>query len=320
VTDQLDLWPEDAPGGRFVWSVTRAKRLQTCRRRYFLQHYGSRGGGKSDAPPQVRDVYVLKHLRNRHMWVGEVVHEMVELALGAWRRGDSVPVEALVERGTRRMRAQYAESMQGVYRDRPRHAYGLVEHEYRDDISREEWQAQRDRMERCLRNFFELDLTASIRASPAWRWLALETTGSYGVDGNSVLVRPDFALRRQDDSVAIIDWKTGAAYPEDEWLQMAAYGIFAQRAWGLDQEPLVGTIAYLDDGQTRDIPIEATDLARVEGAIRDSIREMRKLSALAPPEGELDPPAFPKTGDRGACRRCAFRRACDRLAEATSPR
>ena len=318
MSDQLDLWPEDAPGGRFVWSVSRAKRLRDCARRYFLQHYGSRGGGKPGAPAEVRDVYVLKHLRNRHMWVGEVVHEMVELALGAWRRGDEVPVEALVERGTRRMRAQYAESMQGVYRERPRQACGLTEHEYRDNISRDEWQAQRDRMERCLRNFFELELTASIRETPTWRWLALETTGSFDVDGTSVLVRPDFALRRDDDSVAIIDWKTGGAYPDDEWLQMAAYGVFARRAWGLGGARMVGTIAYLDDGETRELPIEEADLVRVQEVIRESIREMRRLSAAAPPEG-LDPDAFPKTEDRATCARCTFRRTCGRLAEAPAP-
>ena len=129
---------------------------------------------------------------------------------------------------------------------------------------------------------------------------------------------PDFALRHDDDSVAIIDWKTGGAYPDDEWLQMAAYGVYARRAWGLGSEPMTGTIVYLDDGQTRDIPIEDADLARVEETIRDSIREMRKLSVLAP-DGNLDPESFPKTDDLASCQRCTFRRTCGRLADPPSP-
>ena len=40
----------------------------------------------------------------------------------------SSTIEGLIERGVRTMRAQYAESLQGMYRERPRFACGLIEH------------------------------------------------------------------------------------------------------------------------------------------------------------------------------------------------
>ncbi len=198
MTDQLHLWPEDQPGDRFKWSISRDKRLRDCARKYYLQHYASRGGWHANAAADVRQLHILKHLQNRFMWVGGVVHAMIELALTGWRRGETVPVEALVERGTRRMRAQYAESIQGVYRQHPAAACGLVEHEYTEDVSRDEWKTMRDRMERCLRTFFGLSLTRTIRETPPWRWLALESMGSFDIDGATVLVKADFACRNTD--------------------------------------------------------------------------------------------------------------------------
>ncbi|OGQ89156.1 MAG: hypothetical protein A2289_17420 [Deltaproteobacteria bacterium RIFOXYA12_FULL_58_15] len=311
MSDQLDLWPEDAPGGRIAWSVSRHKRLGDCLRKYYLQHYGSRGGSKPDAPAEVRDVYMLKHLRSRHMWVGEVVHEMAELALSAWRRGDTVPVAALVERGTRRMRAQYADSVQRFYRDRPRYVRGLMEHEYDDTVSREEWRAQHDRMERCLHTFFDLEITATIRETPVWQWLALESFGSFDVDGTTVMVKPDFAWRADNDRIVIVDWKTGKPRPNDEWLQMAVYGLFARSAWGLRTEILDCRPVYLDTGEISMFQLSDDDLRTALDEIRVSVKEMKRLAALVV-DGDLDPEAFPKTDDVSYCNHCNFRRVCVR--------
>ncbi len=311
MSEQLHLWPEETAGGRIAWSLSRDKRLRDCLRKYYLQHYLSRAGGKPTATPLGRELYLLKYLRNRHMWVGEVVHELIELAVGAWRRGDSVPPEALVERGTRRMRAQYAESVQGLYRERPRQACGLTEHEYDEQVTREEWQAQRDRMERCVRNFFALELTAAIRTTPAWRFLALESSGSFELDGATVLVKPDLSWRGDDDRVHLVDWKTGKSRVDEDSLQLAVYALYARHAWGAGAEPLAGWLAYLDGAEVHQAPIDGEALSRAEAAIRTSVAEMRRLAAEVR-EQDPDPPAFPMTEERGTCRACNFRRVCGR--------
>jgi len=309
VSSQLNFWPgEEGDGLR--WSVSRDRRLTDCLRKYYLFHYGSRGGHNADAPPKVRELYVLKTLQSRHMWVGTVVHNMIELALGAFKRGEEVPVDSLVERGTRVMRAQYAESLQGVYRERPMRALGLWEHEYREDISREQWRERRDHMETCIRNFFKLPLLEEIRAAPTWRWLAVESLGQFEVDGAKIVVRHDFALRQEDDQVLMIDWKTGIPRPESEMLQLSVYGIFAQRKWGLGHDHLRGRAVYLGTGETGDFIVRQGDLERTTEAIRHSVRRMRELAA------DTDTPEivnFPKTADKSQCSRCAFRRPCGRL-------
>ena len=311
MTDQLYLWPEDQPGDRLSWSVSKDRRLKDCLRKYYLQHYVSHGGGGANASPESREAYLLKYLRNRHMWVGEIVHEMVELALGAFRRGDSVAVDALVERGTRRMRAQYAESIQGVYRDRPAQACGLIEHEYREEVSRAEWKRQRDRMEQCVRHFFALELVTKLQHTPPWRWLAVEALSSFDLDGATILVKPDFAWRDDGERVAVVDWKTGKPRPEEEKQQLAIYGLYARKAWGRAGDHLVGTVVHLEPGESTTFDVDEADLAAAEATIRASVKEMRALhsEALAVPLAWV---RFPMTDDLATCGYCAFRRLCSR--------
>jgi hypothetical protein len=308
---QLELWPDEVPGERLSWSVSRDRRLRDCARKYYLYHYGSRGGQEAERNAQSYQALVLRGLRTRHMWVGEVVHEMIELALGAVRRGETVPVEALVERGTRRMRAQYAESVQGVYWDRPQTACGLIEHEYKESIAREEWRAQRDRMERCLRGFYALPLFETIKKTPLWRWLAVETMGTFDLDGASIVVRPDFAWRGADGRVSIVDWKTGKARGAEERAQLLVYGLFARKNWGVREEGFNAVVAHLDgeNGPSVDeYHLSAAELSEAEQTVIDSVRVMRSLL----PDGEADLTRFPMTEQRERCGYCSFRRLCGR--------
>ena len=309
MSTQLTLWPQQRPLERIRWSVSRDKRLRDCPRKYYLYHYGSVGGRKADATEEIRQIYMLKHLRNRHMWVGELVHELIELTLNAWRRGEEVKVEGLVARGTRRMRAHYVESLQGVYRERPSQACGLVEHEYGEAIHKDEWQGLRDRMERCLRNFFQMPIVEEIRRTPTWRWLALEAMSSFSLDGATILVKPDFAWREDDGQVVMADWKTGL--PRDgESDQLAVYGMYAQRVWGLGEAPMRAYLVYLNSAELATFDMGAQRMDAAEAEVRASVRRMRSLAGNTGAAPTLD--NFPRTDALQVCGRCAFRRVCGR--------
>ena len=306
MSSQLSFFPEESRA-RITWSVSRDKRLKTCMRRYYFQHYGSRGGASETATDEQRELYVLKWLRNRYMWVGEIVHELVEQALERFRTRSKVDPEQLVRSGVQRMRVQYSESLHRVYRERPRFACGLFEHEYDEPVSREEWREQRARVERCLRNFFALPLVETIRTTPAYQWLALEETSTFVLDGSSVVVKPDFAWRDEDGRVHLVDWKTGIPRPEDERLQLAVYAILGAREWGARPGELIGHAAYLERGEVVEFTIGDEELAWAEETIRESLGTMRNLHESDPPR-EL----FPMTGDTSACALCNYKRRCGR--------
>lgn len=306
---QLTFWPGDEPGERLPWSVSRHRTLESCDRRYYYQYYGSRGGGRVDAPAAVRELFVLKHLRSRFMWVGELVHEMIELMLASWRRGVHVSIDALIERGTRRMRAQYAESVQRLYRERPGQAYGLIEHEYEEPIERDEWQLRRDAMQQCLRTFTELALVRAILDAPTWRWLAVETRGSFDLDGARIVVKPDLVWRAEGDGVEIVDWKTGSAPvgPVDE-LQLAIYALYAARAWSVDLAHTRAHLVYLARGEVATYEVGEPMLRDAQETATASISRMRALAATVPSGEE----AFARTDEIVRCQHCPYRRPCGR--------
>lgn len=312
MSSQLKLWPESRPNDRLRWSISRDKRLRDCPRKYYLYHYASQGGKSATPNSSVRQLYMLKHLRNRFMWVGEVVHELLESTLHTWGRGGDVSADALIDRGLRRMRANYAASLQGLYRDNPTQTCGLMEHEYRESVTRDDWLELRNRMERCIRNFFAQDIVQEIRTIPKWRWLALESMSSFNVDGATVMVKPDIAYRGDNGRVVLVDWKTGQPHADDERLQMSVYGLLAERVWGLGSENVRAHLVYLDQGSVMSYDLTAPDLREAEAEVRISVARMRALSEPLTGQAESDAAVFERTSDLGQCRRCAFRRICER--------
>ena len=62
----------------FFWSKSRDEVFQTCPRQYFFNYYGYWGGWEKIAPERTRQIYILKKLKNRQMWLGEKVHDCIK--------------------------------------------------------------------------------------------------------------------------------------------------------------------------------------------------------------------------------------------------
>ena len=80
---------------KFSWSVSRDDTFLNCPRQYYFNYYGYWGGWEIDAPDRVRRIYVLKKIKNRAMWAGQVVHDCIARSLQNISRG--VPVLELDE-------------------------------------------------------------------------------------------------------------------------------------------------------------------------------------------------------------------------------
>jgi len=66
----------------FGWSASRDRTFQQCHRQYWFNYYGSWGGWEEDAEPRTRELWILKQLQSRYMWLGDLVHRMAAFALG----------------------------------------------------------------------------------------------------------------------------------------------------------------------------------------------------------------------------------------------
>ena len=79
----------------FSWSVSRDNLFRECLRKYYFSYYGYWGGWQQDAPERTRMIYILKQLKNRPIWIGQVVHSCIARSLQNLSRG--VPLLDLQE-------------------------------------------------------------------------------------------------------------------------------------------------------------------------------------------------------------------------------
>jgi PD-(D/E)XK nuclease superfamily protein len=291
----------------FSWSRTRDGIFQECRRRYYLHYYGAWGGWDAQSDPATRTLYVLKQLGTRQMWVGRLVHEAVERALLAIRDGYALSEASLIDETVRQMRAEWKGSRGGVYRQTPKRT-GLFEHEYAVPIKDSEWQALRDHLTRCLRNFHRLPLLADIKRTPTERWIIIEDIGSFPFEGTTVFAAPDFGYWSQDDRLQLVDWKTGGG-GEDAAIQLGGYAIYAQEMLRVDPARVDLLEVNLREGKVTAHPCDPGSLDRVRDHIRLSMRGM-KAYLKDPALNQADEADFEKTENLRLCRWCNFRGVC----------
>src|SRR5262245_15284402 len=291
----------------FSWSRTRDSVFQECRRRYYLQYSGSWGGWAAGAEPSVRALYILKQLATRHMWVGRLVHEGIERSLLALRHGYSLSEASLIEDTVRQMREEWKASRAGAYRESPKRP-GLFEHEYGVPVKGSEWQALRDHLVRCLRNFHRLPVLGDIKRTPTDRWILIEDIGSFVWEGSRIFTAPDVAYWNAADRLQLVDWKTGGA-GADASLQLAGYALYALEVLRVAPSRVDLLEVNLREGKAIAHPWDEGSLDRVREYLRLSTRSMRAY--LKDPEANLAEEAnFEKTEDLRICRWCNFRAIC----------
>jgi hypothetical protein len=291
----------------FSWSRSRDNVFQECRRRYYYQYYGSWGGWSPDADPAARTLYVLKQLGTRQMWAGRLVHEAVERSLMALRAGHALSELSLIDATVQQMREEWKGSRLAVYREAPKRT-GLFEHEYGVPVKDGEWQALRDHVIRCLRNFHRLPLLADIKRTPTDRWILLEDIGSFEFEGTRVFSAPDFGYWNQAGRLQLVDWKTGGG-GEDASLQLGGYALYALDVLRVDLPRVDLLEVNLREGTVAAHPWDAISLDRVREHIRLSVRSMKAY--LKDAERNLaEETNFEKTENLKLCRWCNFRGVC----------
>lgn len=293
----------------FSWSRSRAGMFEECRRRYYYHYYGAWGGWAADAPAELRRLYVLKQLTGRHGWAGRLVHGAVELALRAMHAGHELPEAALVDDTIGRMREEWRFSQRGGYRERPKEAVALFEHEYGVEVSAPGWQALRDHVARCLRNFHRLPLLEEIRATPRERWTLIEDLRTFDFEGTPVYSAPDFGYWTRGDRLALVDWKTGSPDPGETAMQLGGYALYARDVLDVPPERVDLIEVNLRGGEVTVHPWDEARMADVRERLRLSIRAMKAW--LRDPDANVAAlEDFERTEDLRLCRWCNFKAVC----------
>ena len=295
----------------FSWSISRDRIFQTCPRQYYFNYYGYWDGWEINAPQRIKQIYVLKQLKNRYMWAGAKVHDCIERTLTNIQRGISVlDIDQIIDITLNLMREEFRSSREKRYHIKPK-TYALFEHEYDVPISDDDWKKTADNMEQCLKNFYNSETFGMLKELPQKMWLEVEDFSSFNLNNTKIWAVLDCSYRNEDGGVTIIDWKTGRSMSEDVSMQLSCYAMYAMRKWGVDPEN-VKLIEYnLLANQSSEFTIGATEIEYTKSYIAGSIVDMQSLLANVNKNVPKDEAAFQKIEDERIMDKCNFKKVCD---------
>ncbi len=302
----------------FSWSKSRARIFEECHRRYWFHYYGSWGGWDVDrVSQQTREIYILKQLKTRWMWAGELVHWGVELALKDLKGAEdpnrvALDRQRIEERVLVEMRKDFVRSRNGSYRLDPKIG-GLFEHEYKLKLTDEEWQEVKKHIMTCLENFFDSKILEKLKQLPQDYWLPIEKVSSFDFEGIKVYVKPDVLHRMEEGGVQIIDWKTGREDRKESassGFQLPTYLLYViEKGWGKPDNVRAMEV-NLSTGTIREEDFDPDNIERIKEEIRGNVGEMKRI--LVDPERNLARKKdFPVVTDPKVCRYCNFQKVCE---------
>jgi hypothetical protein len=293
----------------FSWSKTRDEVFRTCPRQYWFHYYGHWNGWREDAPVRTREIYVLKNLKNRQVWAGEIVHECIERTLNNIRRGIKVlSVDEIVSMTLQRMRTDFRSSRSKHYLNFPK-TCALFEHEYEISVTDEQWKDLARDVETCLRNFYASDIYDALKSHRKDGWLEVEEFSSFPLDETRVIVAIDCAIQ-EGDEVFIYDWKTGRSLHEDLSIQLGCYALYTTRKWDIPLDRIRIIEFNLLYNKASSFAATHEDVENITGYMRGSIKDMQSLLIDLRNNIPLDEEHFRKVEDERVSLRCNFRKVC----------
>ncbi len=293
---------------RLSWSKSRDESFRECPRKYYYHYYGSWGGWGREAPAKTRLLYLLKNLKSRHMWLGEVVHHTIEDALKQYQRTRELKPESWLSRITEQMRREFRASRDRRYREDPKRNLALYEHEYESQISNQKWAEVHDTALRCFTNFANVFFLERVKPVPVEQWKLIETMQEFYVEGVLVYVKIDFAYEA-DGEFVIVDWKTGKSEDVDNQIQLDCYGLFSREAFKIPTEKIRTIECNVNLSKITEQKMIEAKLDFAKHYIRNSILQM-KSSLVDVENNTAREEDFPFTENEQSCRYCNFKKVC----------
>jgi PD-(D/E)XK nuclease superfamily len=293
----------------FSWSKTRDEVFKTCPRQYWFAYYGYWDGWLDTAPERTRQVYILKNLKNRHMWTGEKVHECIQRSLNNIRRGIKVlSADEIVTITLDQMRAEFRSSKSKNYWKKPK-SCALFEHEYELEMTDDQWKEAANNVETCLRNFYASDIYDGLKSHPKNQWLEVEGFSSFHLNNIRIHLVIDCAIKERGDFY-IYDWKTGKSLSEGHSIQLCCYALYAMEKWHVPPES-VKVIEYnLGFDKSHWFSIAQGEVEDIKGYIRGSIKDMQSLLIDVGNNIPVEEERFSKVEDERVSLRCNFQKVC----------
>ncbi len=288
------------------WSASRANTLYGCRRQYFYNYYLAWEGWDKSADSARQEAYKLKNMTNLPMWVGTIVHDIIEECLETFNStGQLRSLKHSKSLAVDRLRTGWQQSTKAEWKSDPKKKIRLSEHHHNIPIPKEKTEEAKAKVLKCLETFYNL---FPIIFGKNFEFLELEDFQSFLLkSGEKVTVKLDCAIKREDGDVYLIDWKTGKE--NDKVIdQLSVYAMYAIKQLKVPLEKIKVVPVYLNN----ECLIEPTPVSmdQITGIAKKIKLETAEMVELHPYGMKLNQEKFSVTLQDWRCNYCMFKTIC----------
>ena len=296
----------------YAWSNSRIKTLRECAWRYHLTYHTSWEGWLTSAPQEKRRAYMLKQMTNLPMWVGSIVHDIIEEIITTGRTtGEWKTLQQAQNDGVQTLRKGWKQSVGKRWQGSPKKNINLAEHFYQEEIEPAKLASYKQKVLRSLKAFYDMPLFSVLQNLPKEDWLTLEDFQKFQLNtGEEVTVKIDCGFRYKG-KVYLLDWKTGMV--SDSVIdQLITYSMYAlKQGWADKPEDIIiipvylAAFAELGEQATPHLDVTMQHIKRQAGIIRSEYPML--VEAF---ENKDNASFFERTDNENACTKCFFGDMC----------
>jgi len=295
----------------YAWSESRVKTLRECARKYYLNYYLSWEGWLNNAKEEKKLAYRLKNMTTFPMFVGTVVHNVIEEAIKEFRKVGIWPtIEDSKEKVLEQLRKGWTESTKKDWKSNPK-KINFFEHYYNEPPTKERLQGYKDKALRCIEAFYECYIFGLMSNLDDKDWIEAEEFQKFLMKtGEEVSVKLDCAFR-YEGLVYIVDWKTGK--PNKDIIdQVVTYSMYAlKKGWIKNVEDLVILpvfLGFFHEAPETSIPMIEITRKQIDRQVAIIKKEYPLLVKAHENRGDED--YFEKTPNTNKCNYCQFKEIC----------
>jgi len=296
----------------YAWSESRVKCLRECAWKYYLTYFEAWEGWMTSAPQEKRRAYMLKNMTNLPMFVGSIVHDVIEEVIttgkstGEWKTLEDAQRDAV-----QALRKGWKQSTEKRWQGSPKQNTNLAEHFYQEELDPDRLKGFKHKVVSSIKAFYTMPLFEVMKELPKDDWLTIEDFQKFQLStGEDVTVKIDCGFMYKG-KVYLLDWKTGRV--SDSVIdQLTTYSMYAlKEGWAKKPEDIIiipvylASYAEMGERATPHLDVTMQHMKRQAGIIRGEYPILTKAF-----ENKDNPSYFKKTDNEYACKRCFYRDMC----------
>ena len=292
------------------WSLSRARTFDECPRRFYYHYYFAKIGFAPDAPEEAVLALEMRRLKGLDMWVGEIVHQVIQWSLEQAKSGTIVSKAAAEAEVKRLLSGGWRSSHLREWRRYQDDEHpSLFEHYYGVEVGKAVTDRLKEKALTSVGNFMDSGVFRTIVAAPSDTWLPIEKYASFRIDGLLMYVKFDFALR-DGKKLTVYDWKTGNPTPDEE-RQLTCYAMYTSDKWKIPLKGVTAAAVHLQPAlDVRELSVDETRQDELRTYVKQSFNAM--VGCLRNPARNIAAmDDFAMTGNLLRCRYCVFKGVCE---------